>query len=274
MASIQPLASASDFWDEVKTPGLKNYNTHLKAAENALRSRHFPQAIEFSEQAIKKIGTRAQPHIIKALAQGELQLFADATESFTHALSLDPKSLDDPSRGARASHFLMKAKRFTMAKKVLERLVARLSPSSHRRDLYAIHGDLLMMEGPKNLKKAQKSYQTALRGGPHVRASLGLALSLDRSGKHDEALTMIRALPSDIRFVMSQLNLSPEESAARYALVSEGKEDPMAHQRWTQASKGPWMGHAEAAARRTQKMKKKKKSAKKKALRRGRPLTR
>jgi len=246
------VAHASDFWDEVKNPGLRRYRRHVAEGRAAAASGRFEEALSEAEAAIERIGDRPEAFILKGRALGELGRLEGATAAFEHALTLDPDSLSAPEDGRHAAQLLAGGGRHDLAALVLPRILGRMPASSARVELYALYGDVLSALGPERLRDAIGAYREAVRqGGRHdPRAALGLALSLRRAGEEDEARELARGAATRGRIdgVLSALPIPDSERAARraVALMAVGDREG-ARRAWREASSGEHFGdHARA----------------------------
>ncbi|MCB9618534.1 MAG: tetratricopeptide repeat protein [Sandaracinus sp.] len=246
-------AHASEFWDEVKTPGLRLWRQDMTRARAALRARRLAQAREAASAAIRRLPERAEGWLVRGLAAGEAGELDAARDDLLHARRLDPAALDEPAEGARAGELLARAGSHAEAAEVLGRVLARARSGQARHGLYGLYGDALSVLGPERLEDAERAYREALRDSPHdPRASLGLALVLVRGRDDDlewrELARRIAAL-GRLDALLLGLEVPEPERAARRAVVLEALGDAAgARTAWTAASRdGAW---AEDARRR------------------------
>ncbi|MEM9073325.1 MAG: tetratricopeptide repeat protein [Myxococcota bacterium] len=250
IATLLPAgARASDFWDEVRTPGLRAWRNDLARARVALRARRFDQARTAAEAAITRLPDRAEGHVVRALVAGEVGALERAKEYLLTALSHDPGCLDNPAEGARAAEIFAKTGDYPHARQVLARLLGRMQPGGIRRTLYGLYGDVLLSLGPDQTADAIRAYREALRSGRHdPRASLGLALALRRqTAEGTEWRDLARSVASRGRLeaLLSSLAVPEEERAARRAVAAEAIEDEAAARTaWRSIESGPWADHA------------------------------
>jgi tetratricopeptide (TPR) repeat protein len=236
-------AHASDFWDEVKNPGLRTYRRHIAEGRTAAVAGRFEDALTEADAAIAIIEERPDAWILKGRALGELGRLDIATEAFARALEIDEDALSTPEDGRHAAQLLAAGGRHDLAARVLPRLLGRMHASSARVELYALYGDVLSALGPERLREAISAYREAVRqGGRHdPRASLGLALCLRRAGEVEEARDLARGATTRGRLdgMLHALPIPESERAARraVALMAIGDREG-ARQAWRDASTG------------------------------------
>jgi tetratricopeptide (TPR) repeat protein len=247
-----PSARASDFWDEVRVPGLPGYRAAVARAEVALRARHFADALTFADHALEQRDDRPEAHRLRGLALGALGRDADAIPSLARALELDVSAFDDPVSGAVAAHIAVRAEAWALAERILHRAAAAMAPHPARKGLYADYGDVLLTLGPAHLEASIRAYEVALRDGHghDPRAALGLALALHRDGRPEEAEPLIDALRRTVRMeaVLAAVAAPLAERKARIALLREaaGARDE-ARAAWAAATeRSEWAEHARA----------------------------
>lgn len=242
-------ARASDFWDEVKDPGLGPYRTRVAAGWRSFAERHFEAAVQAAEAAIAAEPRRCEAYLLRGRALGELGRAGDAADAFERALARDPTCADDPEQGGAAARTAAAAGRLDLAATLLERAVARMRDGPARRLLYALYGDVRMALGPEHLHDAILAYREVLRHQVDVRASLGLALALRRAGRIEEARVVAANAVAHGRVdaLVARLPLPAAEKAARLAVALEAAGDAEGARRaWREASEGEiWRGHAE-----------------------------
>lgn len=250
------VARASDFWDEVKNPGLRSYRRQVAEGRAAAAAGRFEDALADAEGAIGRMADRPDAWILKGRALGELGRLEGATEAFERALTLDPDSLARDDDGRHAAQLLAAGGRHDLAAQILPRILGRMTASSTRVELYALYGDVLATLGPERLREAIAAYREAVRhGGRHdPRAALGLALCLRRAGREDEARDLARGASTRGRIdgVLHALPIPDAERAARraVALMAIGDREG-ARQAWREASSGEhYSDHALAELRR------------------------
>jgi tetratricopeptide (TPR) repeat protein len=236
-------ARASDFWDEVKNPGLRRYNRHIAEGRAAAAAGRFPEAVVEAEAAIVRLESRPEAWILKGRAFGELGRLDEATTAFERALAIDPDALSAPEDGRHAAQFLAAAGRYDLAAALLPRVLGRMSASSARVELYALYGDVLSALGPERLREAIAAYREAVRqGGRHdPRSALGLSLCLRRNGAEAEARDLARgaSVRGRIDGVLHALPIPESERAARraVALLAIGDREG-AREAWREAASG------------------------------------
>lgn len=245
-------ARASEFWDEVKTPGLRAWRQDVARARAALRARRLAQAREAATAAIARLPERAEAWLVRGLAAGEGGEYDAARQDLLRARSLDPRVLDDATDGARAGELLVRVGVYSVAAEVLGRVLARQRSSQGRHRQYVLHADALGTLGPDRRAEAERSYREALRDSPHdPRATLGLALALHRGRADDlewrELARRVAAL-GRLDALLLGIDVPESERAARRAVVLEAIGDVAgARSAWALTSReGPWAEHARA----------------------------
>jgi tetratricopeptide (TPR) repeat protein len=249
---------ASDFWDEVRSPGLRPFRRALGAAEAALSEGQLQAALELSEAAIARLPEDARGHALRGRALWALQRVDTAAEAFERAIALDPTVLD-AAGGDGAAHVAALSGRSALAERIIDRVLPRLQASPRRGALYALRGDLLSGVGPERVREAEASYRQALRDAPELelRAGLGLALCLDRAGEANAAASVLSGIAAldTLEGELWRWPLTKLERSARQALVLDAAGDRSAAQRAWQTvadAAGPWRGHALAKLSRTE----------------------
>lgn len=245
---------ASDFWDEVKTPGLREQRRLTTQAAAALAAGRNIEALGLADRAIARVDGRADAHLLRAVALGSLARAQDGLTALRRAVELDSRVADAfPDLGERAALVALRADDPELAATVLGRVVARMAATPARQRLEALRGDALLTVGPPRLADALRAFRDALRLAPQdLRVRLGLALALRRNGEPDEAAEVIRgtglARSRPDLFVQSlELPLPRAEIAARRAVGLaaigdvEGERDA-----WQEAAtREAWREHAE-----------------------------
>ncbi len=244
-------ARASDFWDEVRTPGLRHYRVLVEQSQSALRTGRHQEALQKADRAVARMSGRAPAHVLRALALGAMKRYGDALEPLERALELDDRALDDVEQGEAAVRIAMRTAAYELAERILSRLTGTMASGGRRGSLYALQGDLLQLLGPERLSAAILAYRLALREGDRPERPallLGLALALHREGKPEQAMELgpqagDRAAAER---ALRSLPLPPGERAARLAVMLESLGDrDGARQRWSIAAQaGTWREHA------------------------------
>ncbi len=255
VVSTTPTAQAGDFWEEVRTPGLRAWRAAMDEARQALRNRRFAVARAKADEAIARLPSRAEAYAVRGLAAAGERDHQAATSDLRQALALDEAVLDDPlaGYGARAATALARAGAFADAIGVLERTLGRMRPGGGRRALYGFYGDLLQLQGPERLAEAMRAYREALRGGPSdAGVLLGLALAEHRAGDRAASMTTARrALSSrNVTLIAGSRQVPRPAQAARRAVGLAAIGDVAgARGAWAEvvAAGGPWAEHAAGA---------------------------
>lgn len=244
-------AAASDFWDEVRSPGLGAQRVHLGKGRDALARNQAELALQHADAAIARLPERADGHALRGRALGALARHGEATAAFEQALLRDPLALDGGVDAAAAAQSALIVGRPDLALRVMTRSLARLHDASARSEALLITADALLALGPSELRRAIATYREALVDSAFEKqALLGLALALHRAGEHDEAL----ALAQRAGVKPDPTWLSPPELAARQALWLLAIGDrAAAEQAWARAAEGghAWSDHARSAMAQT-----------------------
>lgn len=241
---------ASDFWDEVRNPGLFAHRAHLNKGLEALLANRSEQALTEAEAAIAQCEACADGHVLRARALAASGRHAEAVDGFERALGLRADALDTASDALAAALSAFRSDRPQFAASVLARALALNRDPATRGRALAMLADALQAQGPSELKRAIAAYAEAMRDDQaRKRAMLGLALALHRAGELAQSLLLARrASESDSNAASDWL---PEpERAARAALWSMAIGDQnAAAQAWQRAADGggPWAEHARAA---------------------------
>jgi tetratricopeptide (TPR) repeat protein len=245
-------ARASDFWEDVRDPGLPAYRADVRRAEVAYRARRYPEALAFAEHARGLRDDLPEAPRLQGLALGAMGHVPDAIAALERALALDPAAFDDAMIGAEAAHIAVRGEAWALAAAILERAVAAMPPSPSRRAFYAEYGDVLLTLGPAHLEASVRAYEVALRdgGGHDARAALGLALALHRAGRRADAERRLDEVRRAIRVegVLASVAGPLAERNARRALLHEAagrRSEALAA--WEAAAERPeWAEHARA----------------------------
>ncbi|MEM9194219.1 MAG: tetratricopeptide repeat protein, partial [Myxococcota bacterium] len=186
--------AGSDFWDEVRTPGLRAWRLHIEAAESAATAERWADTHAAAEAAIALLPERAGAYAWLGRAHAETSNLEEAVAAYRRALELDPTSLDTYAQGSYAAELCAGASAHELSARILRRLLGRMPDNRARADLYALYGDVLLTLGPDRLREAVLAFREAARQGgrANVRVSLGLALALARSGETLESTDLAR----------------------------------------------------------------------------------
>lgn len=248
-AAARP-ARASDFWEEVRTPGLATWRAHVEEAQQAMDERRWSNALDAADRAIATLDERALGHVLRARALGALEREPAAVESLRAALARDPKALDGAKHGPAAARISAEAGEHELVARILDRVLGQMRVSKDRYELYVLYGDVLLALGPKHLNDAILAYREGLRASQHVdvRAGLGLSLALRRDGRSLEAIDLARRAAGHgrVESVVGALPLPAPEKAARRAVALGAVGDVEgARSAWREAAESePWGKHA------------------------------
>ena len=249
-------AEASDFWDEVRNPGLAAHRSHVRKGLEALSANRHELALSEADLAVARCSGCADGHVLRGRALAGVGRWGEATAAFERALSLRPEALDTAPDALAAALCALLAGRPELASKILTRTLALQCDPVSRGQALAMLADSLQMEGPSELKRALATYGEAMRDEEaRKRVLLGLALALHRSGDSSEALSLARRA-SDSETNAPAAWLPEPERAARLALWLTAIGDHAAADRaWLSATEGggPWREHAKAARTAAQK---------------------
>ena len=250
---LSSAVKASDFWDEVRAPGLRDYRALVERSRSALRAREYREALQQADRAVERMSDRAPAHLLRALALGSLRRHHEAVEALERALQLDGSALRDFEQGMAAVRIAARAAAYQLASRILSRLPGQMPESQGRGSVYALQGDVLQLLGPERLSAAVLAYRMALREvapGDRPAVRLGLALALHREGKPGQAreLGLQAGEHAAVERALRSLPLPAGERAARLAVMLESRGDRLGAQKcWSMAAKagvGPWTEHA------------------------------
>jgi tetratricopeptide (TPR) repeat protein len=251
VASSAQRGAASDFWDEVRSPGLGALRVHVARSRDALAHNQAELALQHADAAVARRPERAEGHVVRGRALGALARHGEATAAFEQALQRDPLALDDEDDASAAAQSALVVGRPDLALGVMTRSLARLRGTRARTQALLIMADALHAQGPSELRRAIATYREALVDSAFERqALLGLALALHRAGERDEAVALAQRAGQrpDPGW------LSPPEYAARHALWLMAIGDrAAAEQAWARAAEGghAWSDHARGALAQT-----------------------
>jgi tetratricopeptide (TPR) repeat protein len=247
LALTPRAAVASDFWDEVRSPGLGSQRAHVNKGRDALGQNRPQLALQHADAAVARRAERADGHVLRGRALGALARHGEATAAFEQALALDPHALDDGTAATAAAQSALIVERADLALRVLTSAIARTRNAQMRARALLLTADALQAHGPSALRRAIAAYREALVESAFEKQSLlGLAIALHRAGEHDEALAL--AVRAGVK--PDPTWLSPREHAARMALWLLAIGDRAgAEQAWARAAEGghAWSEHARGA---------------------------
>jgi len=251
--------NASDFWDEVRSPGLRDHALLMRDTALALRRGEAAHAVELTTRVTPRFANRADSLRLRGLALGATGDTEHALPVLREALAVDPTALDDPAWGHPAALLAAKAGDLMFASDILARVVGYMPALPLRRELFALLGDLLLSQGPARIDAAIVAYREALRGDgtTDARSILGLSLALSRHAERPSAVELAARLTaaSRVDVAVGSLPVPATEKAARLAITAEVLNDlDAALTQWTAAGDGPWREHATNEAARLQRM--------------------
>jgi tetratricopeptide (TPR) repeat protein len=248
--------SASDFWDEVRNPGLFAHRAHVQNGWKALQTNRAALALTEAEAAIARCNVCADGHVLYGRALIANSRDRESVPAFERAIALRADALDAISDALAAAASALRMGRPEFSVTVLGRTLALCRDPTARGKALAMLADALLAEGPGELRRAIATYGEAMHDDyARKHALLGLALALHREGEVTQALLLAsKAAESDASSIPDWL---PEpERAARSALWSAAIGDQhAAAEAWSRAAigGGPWTEHARAALILTQK---------------------
>ncbi|MFW5924963.1 MAG: hypothetical protein ACOCV4_02290 [Myxococcota bacterium] len=246
--AVQTPARASEFWEEVRHPGLGAFRHHVERAQERLRAGNAERALREADRAIDALAGRCEGHLMRGRALGELGSLEAAAEALASAVDRDATCADAPEHGGPAAEVAARAGQYALADAILARTLRLMRGGPERRALYALHGDVLLALGPDRLAEAIRAYEQVLRHQRSVRAALGLALALRRADRAAEAEVVAREAVTRGRVdaLVARLPLPLAEKKARLAVALDVTGDREGARRaWAGASEGPaWRAHA------------------------------
>ncbi|MCC7537642.1 MAG: tetratricopeptide repeat protein [Deltaproteobacteria bacterium] len=244
-----PALAQSEFWGDVRVPGLRAYRREVEEARRLLGRNDLANAATFAARATSRLPARPEAHVVHGqvlLASGRA---ADATSAFRRAFDADRRALDEPALAQAVATTAARHGDPALALAVTERAVARFPPSNARADLQRILADLLMANATDRLGAALAHYRDALRTLPRdPRVRCGLAVALARAGHEAELAQILRGARTLSDGQLVNMGLSEAEQAARRAVRAmdpdatpmPGADTPTTL--WERASShgGPW----------------------------------
>jgi tetratricopeptide (TPR) repeat protein len=245
-------ARASDFWDEVRSPGLGAQRMHLRRGRDALAANRADLALAEGDAAIARCAACPEGAVLRGRSLHALARHTEAVVAFEQALALRAQALDDAVPDALAAAFSACATGKTeLATRVLERLLTRKLDRPARSRAIAMLADALQATGPSELRRAIVTYREAMiDDDARKHALLGLALALDRNGEHEAALDLARRAGPEAEPSTSDTWLPESERTARLGLWLMAIGDPSAaDQALARAADagGPWSAYAAGA---------------------------
>ncbi|MEM9864040.1 MAG: hypothetical protein AAF938_20745 [Myxococcota bacterium] len=248
-ALVPTRVLASDFWDEVREPGLIRFRRLIEEATIALRGRRLADVERIATEALSLLPDRPEPRVLRGLAHAGRGATQSAVEDLQAALATEADAIGRPWTD-QAAAVLVKGGALEDAAGVLARALRVDAPSRSRdrRFLLLAHVTLALGRG----EAAVDAYRETMRSGQGSPAAwLGLALALRRTdGSRAEADELVaRAAGALTR--PNLLALDPDlptyEIAAREAILMEQAGDRLgAQSAWDRAREGPYSEHARA----------------------------
>jgi tetratricopeptide (TPR) repeat protein len=241
---------ASDFWDEVRTPGLSEYRALLQRAAQALTENRPTGALQLADRAIAGLPERRPAHLLRAQALFALARYGDALRAFEEAIARpggEPLASDD---GVALAVSAVYTGRLDLAREALERALSGTRDADVRRDLLVMTAHVTLASGPAHLRRALQLFREAVRtAGPDRDTLLGLALATHRDGRPQEAIALARrALSLDARpRPVGPAWLPGTERAGREAMLHLARNEPGPAVRALRESRraGPWCGQSD-----------------------------
>jgi tetratricopeptide (TPR) repeat protein len=247
---VVPLPGrASDFWQEVRSPGTRAFRLEVTRGRAALEARRWQEARAAGERAMALRPVRCEGPALMGRALTEMDDVEGAVARFREALEREGTCLRAGEEAARAAEVAAVAGDPALAAEILQGLVATMSEGARRRALYALYGDVLLTLGPDHLEPATRAFREVLRHQSDARSALGLALALRRAGRPDEAaeLARVAAAHGRVDAMVARVPVPTAERAARRAVALEALGDVEgARAAWRTAAEGTvWRRHSE-----------------------------
>lgn len=241
-------AVGSDFWDNVRSPGLGAYRLHLRRATAAIAANRADLALQEADAAVQKCPDCDAAHVVRGRALFGSGRNGEALAAFERALALQPNALNQAADALAAAHCAINVGRPELGVKVLRRLLELGADTRVHALALIMLADALQTQGPETLRIAVVAYREAIEDdAAHAHAVLGLALALHRSGDVEPGLALARrALPQAGPGTAAGW-LPGAERAARLGLWLLAIGDvPGARDAWLRAADGggPWCEHA------------------------------
>ncbi|MGD8862249.1 MAG: tetratricopeptide repeat protein [Myxococcales bacterium] len=241
---------ASDFWDEVRTPGLQEYRGLVRRGTRALEENRPLATLELAARAIARLPDRRAAHLLQARAFFALARYGDALRAFERAIELGAGQPLEPHDGVALAVSAIHTARLGIAREALGRALSASGDPDTRRDLLVMTAHVTLASGPAHLQRALQLFREALRtAGPDRDTLLGLALATHRDGRAQEALALARrALALDARpRPVGPAWLPGAERAGREAMLHLARGEQEAARRSLRESRraGPWCRHSD-----------------------------
>jgi tetratricopeptide (TPR) repeat protein len=243
-------ANASDFWDEVRNPGLFGHRSHVRGGRQAIATNRGDLALREADTAIALCQACADGHVLRGRALTASGRLEDAVASFERALGLREDALDDASDALTAAMSALRAGHLQLSATILTRVLALSRDPIARSRALAMLADALQAQGPAELRRALAAYGEAMRDDEaRKHALLGLALALHRKGEPAQALSLARQAGELETRAASNWLPEPEREARLALWLGAIGDHSAAVQAWQLAadSNGPWREHARAA---------------------------
>jgi tetratricopeptide (TPR) repeat protein len=243
-------AAASDFWDNVRAPGLGAYRLHLRLAAAAFAGNRSDVALQEADVAIQKCADCEAAHVMRGRALIAVGRNGEALSAFEHALALDANALSQAADARAAARSAINVGKPELGVAVLRRLLERSDDPRGDPLAQIMLADALQAVGPATLRNAIVAYREAIEDDASAaQAVLGLALALHRSGDVAQGLALLRRTGPQAGLGTAGGWLSGPERAARVGLWLTAIDDlPAARDAWLRAADGggPWCDHARA----------------------------
>lgn len=244
--------SASDFWDEVRTPGLRAYTRLVADARRSFNSGQHTVALGMTDEAVALLANQSEAYVVRGRAYAALNRAPDAKTAFERALELRAEALDDSQDANVAARIAAEVGDYAMATRILSRAVDREAPGGVRSVLYVMLADMHQCQGADHLRDAVSAYRSGLRtAASDLRSRAGLSLALRRLGERADATAAVGSVLSTGGRLGNALSaarsvLPAVEIAAREAVLLEAMHDEAgARAAWTRAAaEGTWQAFA------------------------------
>jgi tetratricopeptide (TPR) repeat protein len=254
-----------NIWERAKSPDLRRYCDLVASAASKLAgtASMAAAALEAAREADGVLPGRGAPRVLEGRALAALGRTPEALTALRDARARDPRALDEPASLLAYARVLAMTGQTAEAADAYRAVLPRaVGLGSSERTLVALEAGLVAMElGPERIEEATADLREALRDAQQGDAEdfvvLALSLSLDRTGKADEAGALLSERQrGDPRAIVSAwvsrhpVGVSPPEASALAALALDRSDPAGARDGWEEhlrlAPQGRWAAHAKA----------------------------
>ncbi|MBI2894456.1 MAG: tetratricopeptide repeat protein [Deltaproteobacteria bacterium] len=192
----------SDFWAEVRRPGIGAYRQSIAEGRVLFEQRRLRESLDAFDRAARALADDPEGHLWRGNVLNELGRWREAIDAWERARELEPSLLDDRDHTFQMAITFSRVLDFPRAVAEYERLIPRLEAADGdelRAVVFANCAESLMAQGPDHLGAAVRYYRRSLEHTPDYKlAHWGLAVALDRQGSDVEARAEARrALEGD-----------------------------------------------------------------------------